>query len=99
VLCQQQSQLCTGKSTLVNPIITNKIGLDSEELKLLAKEGERAHKTSRRDLAMVLADKDALGATTVAATSLIAAMAGIRVFVTGGIGGVHRGYENSTFSS
>ncbi len=51
-------------------------------------------KVSRRDLPFVLSTKR-LGATTVAATMICAQMAGIKVFVTGGIGGVHRGAETS----
>ena len=60
-------------------------GLTDEELEYLAK-------ASRRDLP-ILAARGADGATTVAATMIVAAMAGIRVFATGGIGGVHRGAE------
>ncbi len=65
-----------------------KVGLTDEELELLATSPE-AVKVSLRDLPVVLARK-ALGATTVASTATIAAAAGIEVFVTGGIGGVHR---------
>ncbi|MFS8641397.1 MAG: pseudouridine-5'-phosphate glycosidase [Symbiobacteriaceae bacterium] len=65
-----------------------KVGLTDEELELLAISPE-AVKVSLRDLPVVLARKQ-LGATTVAATATIAAAAGIEVFVTGGIGGVHR---------
>lgn len=70
------------------------VGLSSEELSSFA-DAENAVKVSRADLAAVLA-KHQTGATTVAGTMLIAARAGIRVFATGGIGGVHRGAE-STF--
>jgi pseudouridine-5'-phosphate glycosidase len=66
-----------------------RIGLSDEELELLGRSGT-AHKVSRRDLPAVLAS-GALGATTVAGTMICAALAGIEVFVTGGIGGVHRG--------
>ena len=69
------------------------IGLADEQLELLASSPE-AMKVSRRDLAFVLSQKR-LGATTVAATMICAQMAGIEVFVTGGIGGVHRGAETS----
>lgn len=65
-----------------------KVGLTEEELELLATSPE-AVKVSLRDLPVVLARKQ-LGATTVASTATIAAAAGIEVFVTGGIGGVHR---------
>lgn len=66
-----------------------KIGLNDEELELIASAGN-VTKVSRRDLAEVLASKS-LGATTVASTMICADMAGIKFFVTGGIGGVHRG--------
>lgn len=67
-----------------------RIGLSADELELLGRAGERAHKVSRRDLPAVIASGE-LGATTVAGTMICAALAGIEVFVTGGIGGVHRG--------
>lgn len=69
------------------------VGLSMEEIELLA-NGERVAKVSRRDLSAVLSAKK-LGATTVAATMFISAQAGIRVFATGGIGGVHRDGQNS----
>lgn len=65
-------------------------GLSSHEIEQLARLGPAARKCSRRDLSSVLQSNQA-GATTVAATMMVAAMAGIRVFATGGIGGVHRG--------
>lgn len=65
------------------------IGLSPEQLHLLASPTSKVHKVSRRDIAVVLAE-GSIGATTVAATSLLAAKAGIRLFATGGIGGVHR---------
>ena len=67
-----------------------KVGLSADEIERLGELGPRVIKCSRRDLPFVLARKQD-GATTVAATMIIAAMAGIRVFATGGIGGVHRG--------
>jgi pseudouridine-5'-phosphate glycosidase len=69
-----------------------RIGLDDATLERLARAGPRALKVSRRDLpAVVAGGQDApMGATTVAATMICAALAGIEVFVTGGIGGVHR---------
>src|SRR5690242_8985638 len=70
-----------------------KIGLNEEDLQLLATSKEVA-KVSRRDLPLVLARKQA-GATTVAATMIAAHLAGIKVFATGGIGGVHRGASSS----
>ncbi|MGZ8341426.1 MAG: pseudouridine-5'-phosphate glycosidase [Telluria sp.] len=69
------------------------IGLNDEQLELLGTSPD-AMKVSRRDLPYVLSTRK-LGATTVAATMICAALAGIRVFVTGGIGGVHRGAETS----
>lgn len=66
-----------------------RIGLSDEELEQLGRAGTAA-KVSRRDLPAVLANGTP-GATTVAATMICAALAGIEVFVTGGIGGVHRG--------
>jgi pseudouridine-5'-phosphate glycosidase len=71
-----------------------KVGLSQAELQKLAGKDLNAIKTSRRDLPFV-AGSGSCGGTTVAATMIIAAKAGIRVFATGGIGGVHRGAENS----
>jgi pseudouridine-5'-phosphate glycosidase len=65
-----------------------RVGLDENELEILAK-AEHVAKVSSRDIAPVLAKKQT-GATTVAATMKIAALSGIKVFATGGIGGVHR---------
>ncbi|KAI7851035.1 Indigoidine synthase A family protein [Circinella umbellata] len=70
------------------------IGLEDQELEQLGKMGHEAQKTSRRDLALVLAKRGS-GATTVASTMILARAAGIPVFVTGGIGGVHRGADQS----
>ncbi|WP_042357238.1 pseudouridine-5'-phosphate glycosidase [Bacillus rubiinfantis] len=70
-----------------------KIGLSDEELEMFGKSTNVA-KASRRDLAYLLATKQ-LGATTVAATMICAELAGIEIFVTGGIGGVHRGAETT----
>jgi len=69
------------------------IGLSEEQLETLGTAPD-AIKVSRRDLAYVLSQR-LLGATTVAATMICAQLAGIEVFVTGGIGGVHRGAETS----
>lgn len=66
-----------------------KVGLTAEELEIMCK-AEGVGKVSRRDVAVYLATGKT-GATTVATTMMIAAMAGIRIFATGGIGGVHRG--------
>eukprot|EP00002_Diphylleia_rotans_P028949 TRINITY_DN5856_c0_g1_i3.p1 TRINITY_DN5856_c0_g1~~TRINITY_DN5856_c0_g1_i3.p1 ORF type:complete len:610 (+),score=115.88 TRINITY_DN5856_c0_g1_i3:77-1906(+) len=70
------------------------VGLNDSQLEQFAKLGLKAHKTSRRDIASVIANKQ-LGATTVSATMLVAHRAGIKVFVTGGIGGVHRGAQTT----
>jgi pseudouridine-5'-phosphate glycosidase len=71
-----------------------KAGLDHSEVELLGRDGRSVPKVSRRDIPFVVAAGQS-GATTVAATMVIAALAGIRVFATGGIGGVHRGAEQS----
>ena len=71
-----------------------RVGLDDAALDHLARAGHSCTKTSRRDLAAVVA-RGADGATTVAGTMVLAHMAGIEVFATGGIGGVHRGAETS----
>ncbi|KAJ2837513.1 hypothetical protein FBU31_001125, partial [Coemansia sp. 'formosensis'] len=68
------------------------VGLGDAELERLGKSGKSAIKTSRRDMAAVLSQR-LLGATTVSGTMIAAHMAGIQVFATGGIGGVHRGAE------
>ncbi|MBY6197256.1 pseudouridine-5'-phosphate glycosidase [Vibrio hangzhouensis] len=71
-----------------------KVGLDKEQIEYLGKAGTAVTKVSRRDIPfMVAGEKD--GATTVAATMILAEMAGIRVFATGGIGGVHRGAQET----
>lgn len=70
-----------------------KVGLDAQELELMCK-GDNIAKASRRDLAVYIATNQT-AATTVATTMMIADMAGIRVFATGGIGGVHRGAQES----
>ena len=66
-----------------------KVGLTEEEIEYLGK-AKNVIKTSRRDIPFIIAKKSD-GATTVASTMIIAALAGIKVFATGGIGGVHRG--------
>lgn len=71
-----------------------KAGLTHEQIEKLGREGRSVLKVSRRDLPFVVASGQT-GATTVAGTMIVAAMAGIRVFATGGIGGVHRGAERS----
>lgn len=69
-----------------------KAGLSPDEIEYLGKAGRKVAKASRRDLAAIVA-RGADGATTVTTTMIIAHMAGIKVFATGGIGGVHRGAE------
>lgn len=70
-----------------------KIGLSEDELELLA-SAENVSKVSRRDIAEILATKK-IGATTVASTMICAQLADIKFFVTGGIGGVHKGAEHT----
>lgn len=67
-----------------------KVGLTPGEIEMLGQEGQKIPKTSRRDIAFILASKGH-GATTVASTMIAARLAGIPIFSTGGIGGVHRG--------
>ena len=71
-----------------------KAGLTKDEIEYLGKQGQAVTKASRRDLAVLVA-KGADGATTVTTTMMIANMAGIKIFATGGIGGVHRGAETT----
>lgn len=71
-----------------------KVGLQRSEIELLGRKGREVRKVSRRDLPFIVT-AGLHGATTVASTMIIAAMAGIRVFATGGIGGVHRGATQS----
>ena len=71
-----------------------KAGLSDEELEYLGKTGQKVTKASRRDLPVLIA-KGMDGATTVTTTMMIAYRAGIKVFATGGIGGVHRGAETT----
>jgi pseudouridylate synthase len=70
-----------------------KVGLDSQELERIAAD-ESVVKVGSRDIGIAIAQK-VTGGTTVAATSVLAARAGIRVFATGGLGGVHRGAAES----
>ncbi|KAJ2795878.1 hypothetical protein H4R20_005726 [Coemansia guatemalensis] len=70
------------------------VGLDDEELVRIGKGDEPVVKASRRDMAAVLSQR-VLGATTVSGTMIAAHMAGIPIFATGGIGGVHRGAETT----
>ncbi len=71
-----------------------KIGLSHKEIEILAKAGPSVTKVSRRDFPVVLTQK-LHGATTVAGTMILAEKAGIQIFATGGIGGVHRNGENT----
>ncbi len=71
-----------------------KAGLTAAEIAELGQAGSQVIKASRRDLPVLLATR-ATGATTVAGTMIVAALAGIRVFATGGLGGVHRGAETT----
>ncbi|MCJ2377509.1 pseudouridine-5'-phosphate glycosidase [Vibrio sp. ZSDZ34] len=71
-----------------------KVGLSKEEIEYLGKAGTAVTKVSRRDIPFMVAGKKD-GATTVAATMILAEMAGVKVFATGGIGGVHRGAQET----
>ncbi len=71
-----------------------KAGLSKDEIEYLGKTGQAVTKVSRRDLPVIVA-KGMDGATTVTTTMIIAAMAGIPIFATGGIGGVHRGAQKT----
>ena len=70
------------------------VGISPEEIDYLGKKGLAVTKASRRDIPILVARGED-GATTVAATMIIANLAGIKVFATGGIGGVHRGAETT----
>ena len=70
------------------------IGLSHEQIEYLGKAAQTVIKTSRRDIAFIVGQKKD-GATTVASTMILAQMAGIKVFATGGIGGVHRGAQTT----
>jgi pseudouridine-5'-phosphate glycosidase len=70
------------------------VGLTAVQIDILGKKGPVVHKASRRDIPVLVA-RGGDGATTVAATMVVAALAGVRVFATGGIGGVHRGAETT----
>jgi pseudouridylate synthase len=72
-----------------------KAGLSLDDIEILGKQGQAVTKASRRDIPILLTRK-MNGATTVASTMIIAHLAGIHIFATGGIGGVHRG-ANETF--
>jgi pseudouridine-5'-phosphate glycosidase len=71
-----------------------KAGLRSDEIRRLGERGQAVPKTSRRDIPFIVSRGED-GATTVAASMIVAAMAGIGVFATGGIGGVHRGVNET----
>lgn len=71
-----------------------KAGLTKEEIEYFGKKGTAITKASRRDIPALIARKED-GATTVAATMIIASLAGIDIFATGGIGGVHRGAQET----
>jgi len=71
-----------------------KVGMTHEEIEYLGKAGLDVIKTSRRDIPFIVA-MQVDGATTVASTMILAQMAGIKVFATGGIGGVHRGAQQT----
>lgn len=70
------------------------VGISNDEIEYLGQKGQSVAKASRRDLPLLLS-RGQDGATTVATTMIAAALAGIRVFATGGVGGVHRGGEKT----
>lgn len=92
----EQAVRAAGAVPATCAIIDGKLnaGLDAAAIELLGKVGSGIPKASRRDLAY-LVSQGKNGATTVASTMIIAHFAGIRIFATGGIGGVHRGGENT----
>lgn len=95
-MCQatiRESGVTPATIAIINGVI--KVGLTDEEIDFLAKEARKVCKVSRRDIAYVVSHK-LNGATTVASTMIIADMVGIRIFATGGIGGVHK-EANITF--
>lgn len=71
-----------------------KVGISKEEIDYLGKKGLAVNKTSRRDIPILVA-KGEDGASTVATTMILASLAGVKIFATGGIGGVHRGAETT----
>lgn len=71
-----------------------KVGLEQDEIEYLGHNGPQITKVSRRDIPFIVS-RESDGATTVAATMIIAAMAGVAVMATGGIGGVHRGVQQT----
>ena len=71
-----------------------KVGLTKDEIEYLGRSGQKIVKASRRDIPYLISKK-VDGATTVASTMIGAEMAGIKIFATGGIGGVHRGAQKS----
>lgn len=77
---------------IINGVPT--VGCSKEEIEILGKAGLSVTKVSRRDIPLVVA-KGLNGATTVAGTMIFAEIAGVKVFATGGIGGVHRGAEKT----
>ena len=93
--CEAAARECGAEPATI-AVIGGKLcaGLTEEEIDYLGREGTKVTKASRRDLPILVAKK-ADGATTVAATMIIAALAGIKIFATGGIGGVHRGAETT----
>jgi len=94
-LLVEQAVRASGAVPATIAVLSGKItvGLNSQQIEELAKSSS-AMKLSRADLAMAVSTR-AVGSTTVAATMIIAALASIKVFATGGIGGVHQGAENT----
>ncbi len=95
LMCERTARECGAEPATV-AIIGGKLcaGLTEDQIDYLGREGTKVTKASRRDIP-ILCSRGSDGATTVAATMIVAALAGIRVFATGGIGGVHRGAEKT----
>ncbi len=95
-LATQEAVRAAGATPAIIAIMDGRlrVGLDQQEIETLARTGREVVKCSRRDIPFLLENRRT-GATTVAATMIIAEMAGISVFATGGIGGVHRGAGHS----
>ena len=91
-IARQQYNVTPATIAILNGIIH--IGLEDDDLLYLAKQGEQCYKTSKRDISYILSNK-LNGATTVASTMYLASICQIDIFVTGGIGGVHRGVSNT----
>ncbi len=93
--CEKEARL-QGAEPATCAVLNGRLcaGLTVDQIDYIGKSGAKIAKASRRDLPVLVASRQD-GATTVAGTMIIASMAGISVFATGGIGGVHRGAETT----